>query len=94
MTPEVLVMSKLACESLSEEDRLVFREAARESKEFMRLRWAELEGQSRQRAIAAGNLIITEFPRRPFEEAMASVYAKAMSDPALAPLIERIRRTE
>lgn len=36
-------------------------------------------------------MIITEFPRRPFEEAMASIYAKAMNDPALARLIERIR---
>lgn len=91
MTPEVLVMSKRVWESLSEEDRLVFREAARESSRFMRFRWTVLEEQSRQRAIAAGNVIITEFPRRPFEEAMASIYAKAMNDPALARLIERIR---
>jgi len=94
MSPEVLVMLKRAWESLSEEDKVIFREAARESNRFMRQRWADLEEQSRQRALAAGNLIITEFPRQPFEEAVAPIYARAMSDPALARLIERIRLVE
>jgi tripartite ATP-independent transporter DctP family solute receptor len=94
MSPEVLVMSKHVWESLSQEDRVIFREAARESNRYMRGRWADLEEQSRQRALAAGNLIITEFPRQPFEEAVAPIYARAMSDPALARLIERIRLVE
>jgi TRAP-type C4-dicarboxylate transport system substrate-binding protein len=87
-------MSKHVWESLSQEDRVIFREAARESNRYMRGRWADLEEQSRQRALAAGNLIITEFPRQPFEEAVAPIYARAMSDPALARLIERIRLVE
>ncbi|MGZ8389717.1 MAG: TRAP transporter substrate-binding protein [Rhodoplanes sp.] len=91
MSPEVLVMSKRAWESLSDEDKLIFRDAARESNRFMRLRWSALEEQSRQRALAEGNVIITEFPRDAFEGAMSSIYAKAMSDPALAGLIKRIR---
>jgi tripartite ATP-independent transporter DctP family solute receptor len=94
MSPEVLIMSKRAWESLSEEDKAIFREAARESNRFMRLRWTELEEQSRLRALAAGNLIITEFPRQAFQEAVAPIYAKAKSDPALARLIERIRQVE
>jgi TRAP-type C4-dicarboxylate transport system substrate-binding protein len=91
MSPEVLVMSKRAWESLSDEDKVIFREAARESNRFMRLRWSALEEQSRQQALAEGNVIITDFPRQSFEEAMSSIYAKAMSDPALARLVERIR---
>lgn len=91
MSPEVLVMSRRAWESLSDEDKLIFRDAARESNRFMRLRWSALEEQSRQRALAEGNVIITEFPRDAFEGAMSSIYAKAMSDPALAGLIKRIR---
>jgi tripartite ATP-independent transporter DctP family solute receptor len=91
MSPEVLVMSKRAWESLSAEDRLVFRDAARESNRFMRLRWSALEEQSRQRALAEGNVVITEFPRDAFEKAMSAIYAKAMSDPALARLVQRIR---
>ncbi len=94
MSPEVLVMSKRAWESLSEDDKAIFREAARESNRFMRLRWTELEDLSRRRALAAGNLIIAEFSRKSFQEAMAPIYAKAMSDPAFARLIERIRLVE
>jgi tripartite ATP-independent transporter DctP family solute receptor len=91
MSPEVLVMSKRAWESLSDEDKVIFREAARESNRFMRLSWSALEEQSRQQALAEGNVIITDFPRQLFEEAMSSIYAKAMSDPAIARLVERIR---
>jgi tripartite ATP-independent transporter DctP family solute receptor len=94
MSPEVLVMSKRAWDTLSDEDKAIFREAARESSRFMRLRWDALEEESRRRALAAGNVIITEFPRRAFEEAMSSIYAKAMSDPTLAPLIKRIRQVQ
>jgi hypothetical protein len=39
-------------------------------------------------------VVISEFPRRAFEEAMSPLYAKAMRDPALSPLIERIRLVE
>ncbi|MFZ1882772.1 MAG: TRAP transporter substrate-binding protein [Rhodoplanes sp.] len=94
MSPEVLVMSKRAWDTLSDEDKAIFREAARESNRFMRLRWDALEEESRRRALAEGNVIITEFPRRAFEEAMSSIYAKAMSDPTLAPLIKRIRQVQ
>jgi tripartite ATP-independent transporter DctP family solute receptor len=90
-SPEVLVMSKRAWDSLSDADKTIFREAARESSRFMRLRWSALEDESRRLALAEGNVIIFEFPRQQFEEAMSSIYAKAARDPALARLIERIR---
>lgn len=92
MSPEVLVMSKRAWESLSAEDRAIFREAARESNRFMREQWSALEAQSRRRAEAAGNVIIADFPREPFREAASPIYAKAMADPAIAQLVDRIRR--
>jgi len=94
MSPEVLVMSKRAWDTLADEDKAIFREAARESSRFMRLRWDQLEEESRRRALAAGNVVISEFPRRAFEEAMSPLYAKAMRDPALSPSIERIRQVE
>ena len=46
MAPEVLVMSVKAWESLDEQDRAIFRDAARESNMFMRRRWTALEAQS------------------------------------------------
>jgi tripartite ATP-independent transporter DctP family solute receptor len=92
MSPEVLVMSLKAWSSLSEEDRAIFRDAARQSSRFMRERWKDLEQQSRRQAEAAGVTIVSNFDRKPFEAAMTDIYAKARRDPAAAALIERIRK--
>jgi tripartite ATP-independent transporter DctP family solute receptor len=94
MSPEVLVMSRKAWESLSADDRNLFREAATQSNLFMREKWKDLEQQSRRKAEAAGVIIVTDFDRKPFETAMAGIYAKAQRDPAAARLIERIRKVE
>ena len=94
MSPEVLVMSQKAWESLSAEDRKIFREAAIESSHFMRERWQALEERSRRQAEAAGVTIIANFDRKPFEAAMDGIYAKARRDPAAAELIERIRKVD
>jgi len=94
ISPEVLVMSLKAWQTLSAEDRRIFREEARRSGQFMREKWRDLEEQSRKRAEAAGVVIVTEIDKRPFEAAMAGIYAKAQRDPASARLIERIRKVE
>jgi TRAP-type C4-dicarboxylate transport system substrate-binding protein len=91
MSPEVLVISQKAWHTLSAEDRQIFRDAARESNLYMREQWKALEDKSRRQAEAAGNVIITDFDRKPFEAAMAPVYAKAERDPQIGRLIERIR---
>jgi tripartite ATP-independent transporter DctP family solute receptor len=94
MSPEVLVMSQKAWESLSTEDRKIFREAAIRSSRFMREKWKDLEERSRRQAEAADVTIVTDFDRKPFEAAMAGIYSKAQRDPAAAELIERIRKVE
>jgi tripartite ATP-independent transporter DctP family solute receptor len=94
MSPEVLVMSQKAWQSLSAEDQKIFRESALRSSRFMREKWKDLEEQSRKRAEAAGVTIVTDFDRKPFEAAMATIYEKAQRDPATARLIERIRKVE
>ena len=94
MSPEVLVMSQKAWESLSADDRKIFREAAIESSHFMREKWKDLEERSRRQAESAGVTIITDFDRKPFEAVMAGIYAKAQRDPAAAELIERIRKVD
>jgi tripartite ATP-independent transporter DctP family solute receptor len=94
MSPEVLVMSRKAWESLSADERKLFREAATQSNLFMREKWKDLEQQSRRHAEAAGVTIVTDFDRKPFETAMAGIYAKAQRDPTAARLIERIRKVE
>jgi len=94
MGPEVLVMSQKAWEGLSAEDRKIFREAAVRSSHFMREKWKDLDERSRRQAEAAGVTIVTDFDRKPFEAAMAGIYAKAQRDPAAAELIERIRKVK
>jgi tripartite ATP-independent transporter DctP family solute receptor len=94
MGPEVLVMSKKAWESLSADERTLFREAALQSNLFMRAKWKDLEERSRRQAEAAGVTIVADFDRKPFEAAMAGIYEKARRDPAATKLIERIRNVE
>ncbi len=94
MSPELLVMSPRAWESLSAEDQEIFRDAARKSSAFMRDLWSGLEERSRQQARAAGNTIIADFDRKPFEHAMGAIYEKTVSDPGLRQLIERIRKVQ
>ena len=94
MSPEVLVMSQTAWQSLSEEDQKIFREAAAASSQFMHGKWHDLEQRSREHAEEAGVTVIRDFDRKPFEAAMAPIYEKAQRDPATAALIDRIRKTE
>ena len=94
MTPEVLVMSLKAWQSLSDDDRNIFREAALRSSQFMREKWRDLEERSRQQAEAAGVEIVKDLDREQFVAAMSVVYEKARRDPATANLIDRIRNVE
>src|SRR6516225_395057 len=94
MGPELLVISPRAWESLSAEDQQIFRDAARKSGVFMRELWSGLEERSRQQARAAGNTIIADFDRKPFEQAMNTIYEKTVSDPGLRQLVERIRKVQ
>jgi TRAP-type C4-dicarboxylate transport system substrate-binding protein len=81
-------------QSLSAEDRTIFREAAIRSSQFRREKWNDLEERSRLKAKEAGVTIMTDFDRKPFEAAMAGIYAKAQRDPAVAEPIQRIRKVE
>jgi tripartite ATP-independent transporter DctP family solute receptor len=94
MSPEVLIMSQKAWSSLSPEDQKIFRETAQRSSRFMREKWRDLELHSRKQAEDAGVRIVTDFDRKPFEAAMTGIYAKAQKDPAIAQLIERIRKVD
>jgi tripartite ATP-independent transporter DctP family solute receptor len=94
MSPEVLVMSRKAWDSLSPEDQVIFRAAAQESGAFMRQQWQAWEERARDQARRAGVTIVSEFDKRPFVDAMAGIYAKAMDDPRLRGLIDRIRQVQ
>lgn len=94
MGPEVLVMSLHAWESLSADEQGIFRDSARNSSIFMRGIWSGWEEESRRRASAAGSTIVADFDRKPFEAAMRPIYDKAVTEPQLRQLIERIRQVQ
>jgi tripartite ATP-independent transporter DctP family solute receptor len=94
MGPEVLLMSLRAWDSLSPEDQEIFRDAARKSSAFMRELWGGLEERSRQQARAAGNTIIADVDRKPFENAMSPIHDKIVTDPDMRVLLERIRQVQ
>jgi tripartite ATP-independent transporter DctP family solute receptor len=94
MGPEVLVMSLKAWDSLSAEDKKIFRDAALESGRFMRQQWKAWEERAREQAQKAGNIVVTDFDKKPFMQAMSGIYEKALSDPKLAELVARIREVE
>jgi tripartite ATP-independent transporter DctP family solute receptor len=94
MGPEVVIMSLRAWESLSADDKVIFRDAARKSSTFMRELWTGWEERSRQQAKAAGNMIIADIDKRPFEQAMSAIHIQTVTDPDLRQLIERIRQVQ
>jgi tripartite ATP-independent transporter DctP family solute receptor len=90
MSPEVLIMSQRAWAELSSEDRIIFREAARKSSQYMREQWLERERRSEQQAIEAGVSVISKINRKPFEDATKPMRDAMRADPRYRSLIERI----
>jgi tripartite ATP-independent transporter DctP family solute receptor len=94
MSPEVLVMSRKAWDSLSGDEQEIFRKAARDSSAFMRKQWRAWEERSREEARKVGNVVIGEFDKKPFVDAMAGIYDKSMADERIRVLVERIRQAQ
>jgi TRAP-type C4-dicarboxylate transport system substrate-binding protein len=93
MGPEVVVMSRPAWQELSADDRVTFREAARESSRYMRQQWLSWEQRSRKQAEDAGVTIIEGVDRKPFEDATRPLRDELRADPRFRSLIERIEAT-
>ena len=91
MGPEVLVMSRRAWQELSDDDRAIFRTAARDSSKYMRQQWQSWEEQSKKQAVQSGVTIINDIDRKPFEDATRSLREAMRADPKFGPLIERIQ---
>jgi tripartite ATP-independent transporter DctP family solute receptor len=93
--PEVLAVSQQRWARLSEADRNILRDAARESATFQRQLWAERERSSRQAVERAGVTVIEIADRRPWAELMAPVYQKYTgSNPRLSGMVTRIREMQ
>ncbi|MBB4052001.1 tripartite ATP-independent transporter DctP family solute receptor [Devosia subaequoris] len=93
MVPEVLVVSKIVWDGLSEDVQQAMREAAKESVAYQRELWAEKEIESKA-AVEAIGVTINEVDKAPFIDAMKPVYDKYVTDPELQDLVARIQATE
>jgi tripartite ATP-independent transporter DctP family solute receptor len=94
IVPEVLVMSKQRWDSLSPEDQVIIRDAARESVAHQRELWEAREKTSEEHVIAAGAQIVRGIDKAPFQAAMAPVYERHATSDELRSLIERIQAVE
>jgi tripartite ATP-independent transporter DctP family solute receptor len=94
IVPEVLVMSKQRWDSLSPEDQVIIRDAARESVAHQRELWEAREKVSEEHVIAAGAQIVRGIDKAPFQAAMAPVYERHATSDELRSLIERIQAVE
>jgi tripartite ATP-independent transporter DctP family solute receptor len=92
MSPEVVVMSRRAWESLTPDEQEMFRRAALESSRYMRTQWTLWEWNAREEARRSGIEIVARLDRRPFEAAVSGVYDRVLTDASLRRLVERIRQ--
>ncbi|SFZ84245.1 tripartite ATP-independent transporter solute receptor, DctP family [Devosia enhydra] len=93
IVPEVFVMSKSSWDRLSDEDKAIFKQAARDSMEKQWELWDARVSESRAKVEAAGSEITTP-EKQPFIDAMAPVYSKYVNTPELQDLVARIQATE
>ena len=94
MLPEVLIMSKKAWDGLSPDDRVIFKDVARQSAKFMRRQWEAWEEQARNVAESNGVVVISDFDRTPLVEAIKPIYDRVLSNQAARDLADRIRQVQ
>ena len=80
--PEMQICSEVVCNKLSDEDKKIIIECARESSIYERQLWKQREASSRKIAVSHGTQVITlsTAEKKKFREAMSDVYAKYCGD--------------
>jgi tripartite ATP-independent transporter DctP family solute receptor len=91
MSPEAVMMSRRAWESLAPDEQDMFRQAALESSRYMRTQWTLWEWNAREEARRSGVEVVARLDRAPFEAAVAGIYDRVLTDTGLRRLVERIR---
>ena len=94
LSPEVLVMSKIAWDKLSATDQQLVRKAAALSVPVMRELWNARVESSKAKVIANGNMVIDSVDKQPFIDAMKPVYERFAGTDALQALVARIQDVE
>ena len=74
--PEILIGSKIALSNISEADMAVIRRVARETTEYQKQLWSEMEEKAKEQLIKEGVKIIVLKDRSAFVRAVQPVYDK------------------
>ena len=90
--PELILTSTMVMDSLTDEEKEIFRQAAKESAELERRLWEEYEKESEQAVIEGGVTITRLESNEEWQEKMSKIYDKYTGYEA--ELIERIRNTQ
>lgn len=91
MSPEVLVISKITWDKLSDGDKALVKKAAALSVPVMRKLWNERVESSKKKVTDAGNQIVSDIDKQPFIDAMAPIYDKFAATPELKDMVKRIQ---
>lgn len=91
MPPDILVFSKKTWDILSEDDRQLLRQVAKESVLQMRRYWGERENAARKNVTAAGSVFVTDVDKASFQSAMRPVYDKFVVSPQQQALLKAIQ---
>jgi tripartite ATP-independent transporter DctP family solute receptor len=78
--PEVLMMSKVTWDKLSDDDKKLIQQAAKDSVTFQRDLWAKTETEAEAKARAAGVVITEVKDLKPWQDAVKPVIEKYRAD--------------
>ena len=90
MSPEVLVISKVTWDKLSQENHAVMKQANNDSEHKKRKMWKEREKASEE-VVRAGGVEVYEVDKAPFQAAMGPVYERFANTPELKDLVSKIQ---
>ena len=91
MAPDVLIFSQKTWDMLSEEDRKIVKEVAKESVPAMRRFWNERESATRKALMAAGCTFVSGTDKSGFQSAMKPVYDKFVTTEKQRSLLRSIQ---
>lgn len=90
--PEMLLISKLTFDNLTQEDQEIIKEAAQKAAIFEREEWAKAEQEAEKKIIENGNIITRLKSKEDFQDAVAPLYDKYGAE--YKELIDRIIHTK
>jgi TRAP-type C4-dicarboxylate transport system substrate-binding protein len=91
MSPAVLLFSKVVWDGLTDEDRQLIRNAAKQSQAYLRMHWDDYNIAARKTVEAAGGEIVADVDRKSFADALLPIYPALTTDPKSRDMVRRIQ---